>query len=323
MARIQPSRNQDLASPRLQELLQNAVSRDRAAANENTRRTYADGWQAFEEFCDEEGLSALPADPHVVVAFMEHLAVSGYAYNTIESRLTAIGAVHHQQKLENPCNSDPVRRQRKNLRRTMDTTGDGKKPLLLKHIDQILEVIDDTSLQGVRDRALLLVGFAGAFRRSELRSINVGDIETVKGGKIIRLRQSKTDQDGEGIIKQIPDKVSFDSPNKALDLWLEAGKIYSGAVFRMVDRWENVRDTRLTGRAILDVVQKYVQKIGLDPAAYGAHSLRSGFLTQGYLNGVGEHELAQVSNHESLETLRGYQRVSVVMDDHPLTRMTS
>jgi site-specific recombinase XerD len=279
------------------------------------------GWESFLSFCTENDLNPLPAGPQTVVAYMEHLAVNGYSYNSIDTWLSAIAAVHTERQEDNPCQSQPVRRQRKNLRRTMDLTTDQKQPLLLAHIKEILEMMEATDLTAIRDRAVLLLGFAGAFRRSELVGLDVGDVRDVKGGKVLLIRHSKTDQEGQGKIKQIPDEVAFPSPNEALDRWLQAADIRSGPVFRMVDRWGNVRDKRLSGRSVAKIVKKYAQQIGEDPAEFGAHSLRAGFLTQGYVDGVGDHELADQSDHSSFDVLRSYQRISVVMDNHPLTRM--
>ena len=308
-------------SRELVELLDSALARHEAASNPNTRRAYRMGWESFLSFCQDKGLSPLPAGPQTVVAYMEHLAVEGYAYNTIDTWLSAIAAVHTEKHEENPCQTQPVRRQRKNLRRTMDLDTDQKKPLLLGHLRRILDTMDTEDLTAVRDRAVLLLGFAGAFRRSELVGLDVGDIRDVKGGKVILIRHSKTDQEGQGKIKQIPDDVAFDSPNEAVDLWLQRSDIRSGPVFRMVDRWGNVRDKRLSGRSVAKIVKTYVERIGEDPAEFGAHSLRAGFLTQGYVDGVGDHELAQQSDHSSFDVLRSYQRISVVIDNHPLTRM--
>lgn len=315
------SNHERALSPELLDLLDSALARHEAASNPNTRRAYRMGWKSFLSFCEDTGLPPLPASPQTIVAYMEHLAIEGYSYNTIDTWLSAIAAVHTEREDVNPCQTPPVRQQRKNLRRTMDLTADQKKPLLLEHLDRILDLMETSDLTVLRDRAVLLVGFAGAFRRSELVGLDVGDIRDVRGGKVLLVRQSKTDQEGQGSIKQIPNDVAFPSPNKALDRWLQAADIRSGPIFRMVDRWGNVRDKRLSGRSVAAIVKKYAGLIGEDPSDFGAHSLRAGFLTQGYVDGVGDHELAQQSDHSSFDVLRSYQRISVVIDNHPLTRM--
>jgi integrase len=139
---------------------------------------------------------------------------------------------------------------------------------------------------------------------------------------VIRLRRSKTDQEGRGRLVQIPDRVALEpTPNEALEQWLRRAGISSGPLFRGVDRWGNVRGSALSGQAIYSIVRRCMESIGEDPGRYGAHSLRAGYATQGYLDGIGEHEIAEQTGHAKLDTLRSYQRVNVVLESHPLSRM--
>ena len=321
---LTPSESGGLPADRaaVRDLVESAVDRHERAENHNTRRNYAAGWNIFTDFCEARGLQALPASAETVVLFIEWLATEGYAFGTIESRLSAVTHVHHEADHDSPCQTRPVRKQKKAIRRTMDDpTPDGKAPVLMEHLRAMS--FSDSCLKDVRDRALLFLGFAGGFRRSELVGLQHSDMKRAAGGRIFHIRRSKTDQEGKGRRVQVPDSVpGLDpTPNAALDAWLSAAEIESGPLFRGLDRWENVRSSALSGQAVYDVVRSRMEQVGEDPEAYGAHSLRAGYATQGYLDGIGEHEIADQTGHRKMETLRGYQRVNVVLEDHPLTRM--
>ena len=310
-----------VGTPRTRALIQSAVNRHAAAENENTRRTYRAGWNRFVRFCKEDGHTALPATGETVTVFMEHLAREGYALATIDTRITAIADRHKSAGEEDPTKTHAVRQQRENLRKTLDPVPDQVEPVLLEHLRAM--AFNPDTLSDVRDRALLFVGFAGGFRRSELTGLTIDDLREVSGGIVLRVRRSKTDQEGRGRMVQIPDRVPALSPtpNEALREWLDAAEIDAGPLFRMVDRWENVREGALSGQAVYTIVRGWMESIGEDPSDYGAHSLRAGYATQGYIDRIGEHEIAQQTGHRKLDTLRQYQRVHVVMEDHPLSRM--
>lgn len=309
-----------LAGTSLEDLSARAVIRDRDANAANTRRSYRTGWRIFAAFCTHHDLSALPARPQTVVRYLEWLAGAGYAPSTIEARLTAIADRHRRNGEENPCRTQPVKRQLKNVRRTSDHEPDRKAPILMEHLRAMDFNEDD--LSALRDRAVLFLGFSGGFRRQVLSALRAKDIRSVQGGRVINVPKSKTDQ-AEGRTVQIPDRVPGlnPPPNDALDRWLHAAGITSGPLFRMVDRWGNVRDGALSGHSVYNIVREWIESIGENPELYGAHSLRAGFATQAYIDGVGEHEAADQTGHSDLSTLREYQRVHVVMDNHPLSRM--
>lgn len=295
--------------------------------NENTQRTYRAGWEQFEAFADRLGFDALPAPPEGVALWIQHLAQEGYAPSTIETRLTAI-TVRHENEGHTPPTSDPrVKDVKARHRKASEHSTDKVKPILMRHLRAMDFATgpdaDANRMKALRDRALLFVGFAGGFRRSELVSLRVEDVHDVEGGAVLHLRRSKTDQEGRGRRVPIPEDVPGlpGTPLHALREWLNAAGIESGPLFRGVDRWGNVRDSALSGQAVYNVVKQRMEAIGEDPSDYGAHSLRAGYVTQAYMDGVGEQETAQQTGHKKMDTLRGYQRVNVVMDSHPLTRM--
>ena len=310
-------------SPEAADLMAAAVKRNQDAGNERTQRTYRAGWEAFKAFADRMDFDSLPAPPEGVVMFLEDLAQQGYAPNTLDTYLTAVSVRHVDAGHSDPTKTKAVKRQRKNLRRTTDHTTSKRAPVLLKHLKAM--PFEETSMGDLRDRALLLIGFAGGFRRSELVGLRRDDVQEVEGGITIRVGRSKTDQEGRGTTKQIPNRVPAlnPTPNEALRAWLDAAGITSGPIFRPVDRWGNVREGALSGNSVYRIVRARMETIGKSPDAYGAHSLRAGYVTQGYMNGIGEHEIAAQTGHRKLDTLRGYQRVTVVMENHPLSRMTA
>jgi integrase len=170
-------------------------------------------------------------------------------------------------------------------------------------------------LKDIRDRALLLVGFAGAFRRSELVGLDVEDLEEVDGGLKITIRKSKTDQEGLGSAIAIV-RGSIACPVTALKAWLDAARITSGPVFRSVRKGgKNVGD-RLSDHSAATIVKAHAKRVGLDPALFAGHSLRAGFLTSAASRGASIFKMMDVSRHKSVDTLRGYVRDAEIFKDH-------
>jgi integrase len=192
------------------------------------------------------------------------------------------------------------------IRRTLGARSAKKAPILLAELRAMVAACDTGGLQGKRDRALLLVGWAGAFRRSELVALDVGDL-SFSGGVKLTLRRSKTDQEGAGMVKVIPsiEELELD-PVRALRAWIEAAGIRSGPVFRRVDRWGRVASGRLTGRAVAIVVKRLAQQAGLDPRGFSGHSLRSGFTTAAASAGVESRDIMAQTGHRSEAVMRGY-----------------
>jgi site-specific recombinase XerD len=297
-----------------------ASARQRAKdAEKSTARIYRRGWEHFLEFCEASGLEPLPARPEAVGLFVEHMASSGYALSTINTHLAAIKKRHERAGERSPTGAPAVKEHWEHVQETIQREPSQKAPVLMEHLREMH--FDTAELSELRDRAVLFVGFAGGFRRSELTDLEVRDLTDAEGGIVYRIRNPKGRPQTETL--QIPDRVPALSPppNDALRAWLRAAGIDSGPLFRMVDRWGNVRSGALSGQSVYEIVRDRMEGIGHDPDEYGAHSLRAGFATQAYMDGIGEHEAAAQTRHASLETLREYQRVNVVMEDHPLSRM--
>jgi integrase len=171
-----------------------------------------------------------------------------------------------------------------------------------------------TDMKGVRDRALLL-GFAGAFRRSELVALNVADLQFCDGGLRVTVRKSKTDQEGQGATIAIV-RGSSACPVNAVRIWIDAAGIYDGPVFRPGTRMGEISSRRLSARAVADIVKTYARRAGLKAANFSGHSLRSGFLTSAATRGASIFNMMDVSRHKSVETLRTYVRDAEIFRDH-------
>jgi integrase len=171
------------------------------------------------------------------------------------------------------------------------------------------------SLAGKRDRAILLLGFAGAFRRSELVALNVTDLEPLPGGLRISIRRSKTDQEGQGKAIGIP-FGSIDCPVEAVRTWLAASGIIQGPIFRSIDRRGRLSGKRLSGRSVANIVKKYAKLAGWEPEAFSGHSLRSGFLTSAAANGASIFKMMDLSGHKSADALRGYVSDADLLRNH-------
>jgi site-specific recombinase XerD len=172
-----------------------------------------------------------------------------------------------------------------------------------------------TDLKGLRDRAVLLLGFAGAFRRSELVALDLADLEFCDGGLRVFIQKSKTDQEGLGTTIAIA-RGSVACPVDAVRDWIKAAAISDGPLFRPVARKRKVSPRRLSARAVAELVKCYAQQSGLKASDFSAHSLRSGFLTSAAARGASIFKMMDVSRHKTVETLRGYVRDAEIFRDH-------
>jgi site-specific recombinase XerD len=170
-------------------------------------------------------------------------------------------------------------------------------------------------LIGLRDRALLLLGFAGALRRSELVGLNVSDLKDTKAGLCLHIRASKTDQERLGQIIAIAHGKTT-CPIKALRGWLAAAHVKQGPVFRSKSKGGRVSNNRLSDRSVAEIVKAHAKRIGLDPTSISGHSLRAGFLTSAAQRGASIFKMMDVSRHKSMDTVRGYVRDTELFEDH-------
>lgn len=290
-----------------------------ASSSPNTQRAYGSNFKMFALWCEKYNVASLPASPENIVRYASMLAKEGNAVNTIQLKLTAISQIHEARKHESPCKTAIVRKVMKGIANTIGTRLDKVEPLLTDHFRAISAHLDkEGTIKAKRDKALLLIGFAAARRRSELAAITFEDISFKDDrGVIILIRKSKTDQEGRGVEKAIKlGRVPSTCPVRALREWLEASKIASGPIFVGIMKGGKLREKPMSGQAVANIVKQRCGEVGLDSELFSGHSMRRGFVTQGMQNGVSERTLANMTDHKSLEVLRGYGDSANVWQDN-------
>jgi integrase len=278
-----------------------------AADSPNTRRAYQQGWAHFSAWCAARGLESLPAAPQALALYLtDHAGRLKVA--TLQQRLAAVARRHRDAGHESPTGEAVVRRVWRGIRRAKGVAPSRKAPVLTADIRCIVAGLGE-DLTARRDRALLLIGFAGALRRSELVALDVADIEENGEGLVIGIHRSKTDQEGKGERIAVPRGGSpATCPVIAVAAWRAAAGIEEGPLFRPVGRGGRVGPGRLTDRSVALIVKRHVGRAGLDPSRYAGHSLRAGLITEAAVAGVAEQVIARQSRHRSVAVMRGYVR---------------
>ena len=290
-----------------------AFARNEKAAA--TKAAYRSDFALFHAWCGQRGITALPATAEAVAAFLAHEADRGCAAATVTRRCAAIRYAHCLAEFDPPTNSERVRATLRGIRRTVGTAPARKTPVLADTA-RAMALSVPPGLKGLRDRALLLLGFAGAFRRSELIGLDVVDLAETEEGLRVTIRRSKTDQEGHGEVIAIIRGTGDTCPVKAVKAWLAAGAITEGPIFRPVAKGGQLGTGRLSGKSVCTLVQAYATRLGLDAEAFGAHSLRSGFLTSAARRGASVFKMRDVSRHKSMDVLQAYVRDADLFRDH-------
>lgn len=290
-----------------------AVDLAQAEKAASTRKAYGTDFRLFRAWCDAKGVSALPAAPETVAAYLAAEARTSRP-STLGRRVAAIRYAHKLAELPLPTDAEGVKATMRGIRRTFGSTKVRKAPAVAAKMLGMVATAPD-KLAGLRDRALLLVGFAGAFRRSELVALDVADVEETEAGLRVTIRNSKTDQEGQGVTIAIA-RGDVACPVKALREWLVAAGIEAGPLFRPINKAGRVAPARLTDRSVANIVKAYAERAGFDASMFSGHSLRSGFLTSAAAKGASIFKMMDVSRHKSVETLRGYVRDAELFKDH-------
>jgi site-specific recombinase XerD len=297
------------------ELSDAALDYGRAALSANTMRAYKGDWLEFEGWCTDRARSHLPASPASVANYASSLADAGKKVPTIARKLAAIRFFHRGAGMENPTDNAGVAAILKGIRRTVGTASRQKAPATVDVIHALLARIDTETLQGKRDRALLLLGFAGAFRRSELVAITVEDLTFSDEGVDVFLPKSKTDQEAKGQSVAILNGKAL-KPADRLKEWLDAAEITTGPIFRRMKRGDHLSDDTLTPQAVALTVKKYADAAGLDVERLSGHSLRAGFVTSAAENRASISRIMEVTRHRDPRTVETYVRRADRFKDH-------
>jgi integrase len=297
------------ATPGLEGLAAEAQAYIHAAKSPATVRAYRADWRHFADWCRPKGLPALPAAPGTIALYLTESSRS-LRPGTLSRRLTSINIFHRAAGHPAPAVAGElvVAETLKGIRRVHGTVQRGKQPLFTDDLRQMTAGLSD-GLMGARDRAILLLGFAGAFRRSELARLETKDIRETNEGLVVRVARSKTDPEARGWEVAIPYGAAPETcPVRGLRAWMEAAGFEGGPLFRRIDRHGHVSARPLHKDSIGLIVKRAARAAGLDPKLYAGHSLRSGFCTQAYMNGAREFDIMRQTGHRSLDTLRKYIR---------------
>lgn len=307
----------------------------RAARAANTLRGYTSDWREFTGWCAARSVDPLPAAPATLTAYLTELAAAGAKVGTMSRRLSSIRFAHAARDLADPTGAARVQAVWEGIRRLHGAPPDQAKPLMPPDLFDVLDACPTTKtwktrgrapepdLAGARDRALLLVGFVGALRRSELASLSVDDISDHPNGLVLTLPRSKTNQTGEEAELVVlprggnPDRC----PVITLQTWLTLAGITIGPVFRGVTKSNRPSPRGLHPESVNDLVQAAAARTGLDELREGitAHSLRAGFVTYAHLRGASDRAIAHQTRHRSLATLGTYVRVQQAWTDNAAT----
>lgn len=302
-------------SKELRSLAEQAQGYVESAKSEATLKAYRSDWKHFTSWCDQHSLDALPARPESVALYLASMA-GVKAAATIQRRLTSIAEAHRLQGLPTPTTDAVAREAWRGVRRVFGTASHGAAAITTSELRTIVGTLDDRLID-VRNRALLLLGFAGALRRSELVSIDVEHITETADGLVLRLQRSKTDQMGEGHELGLPYGSTLSTcPVRSYRGWIEASGISTGPLFRPVNRHGRLGQSRLSDRAVADVVKAAASRAGFDPRLFSAHSLRVGLITSAAAAGVPERDIMRHSRHASVQVMRQYVRTATVWQDN-------
>lgn len=308
-----------VAAPLLLDEIAAARSYRAQAKAANAIRAYTSDWAQFEGWCWERHLEPLPARHEAVATYLAALALAGKADSTIGRHLAAIGWKHRQEGLVSPVQRDErvvIADTLAGIRREQRARPSARKSAITaRELAAMIAAAEGEGTRSIRDRAIMALGLAAALRRSELVMLEWRDVEMVDKGLKLTLRHSKTDQDGEGQVIAVPAGKTL-KPVERLRAWLAVRGSSAGPLFTQIDPQARVVESAMSDRSIARLIQKYAERVGLDPETIGGHSLRAGFLTEASRNGATIAKMQEVSRHKKVEVLLGYVRSAELFDDH-------
>ena len=278
----------------------------------NTLRAYQADYKDFSAFCAKNGLSPMPTEPKILSLYLTHLSATS-KFSTLKRRIASISVIHkmkgHYLDTKHPLIMENLH----GIKRVKGSIQKSKKPILINELKLIINAIDEANQsenKKIRDKALILIGFSGGFRRSELVNIEHEDIEFVNEGVKIFVKRSKTDQSGEGMIKAIPyfDNKSF-CPVISLKDWINYSETNSGKIFDISDK------------SVALIIKKYTSLSGLNPNRYSGHSLRSGFATSTAESGAEERHIMAMTGHKTTQMVRRYIQEANLFKNNALNKI--
>ena len=308
----------------LKKLHEDTLNNLKSSKANNTLRAYKSDFKDFAAFCAKHGFNSMPSEPKVVSLYLTHLSTNS-KISTLRRRLVSIGVVHkikgHYLDTKHPVIVENLM----GIKRKKGSIQKGKKPILINHLKQIINVIDEQKIdeiKKIRNRTLILVGFSGGFRRTEIVSIDHEDIDFVDEGLKIYLKRSKTDQFGEGLVKGIP---YFNNekycPVTSLKNWINLSKIKTGPIFRRFVKGSILTDHRLTDQSVVLIIKEYLKLAGIENKNFSGHSLRSGFATVAAESGADERSIMAMTGHKTTQMVRRYIKEANIFKNNALNKI--
>ena len=316
------SRELTISNPdtELEALLRRAQLLAASASAPRTLEIHRANWRDFDLWCVAHKLTSLPSTPATVALYVSSLS-ERLAMATIEQKLATIARAHRSAGFESPTRTHLVREIVKGARSVLGVAPHPKDPLLIEDIRRMVANCRD-DLLGIRDRSIILCGFALAARRKELASLRVSDLEWTESGLVISCRGGKTNQEQECMKKAIVAGADQETcPVRALREWLRIARIEVGPIFRAVDRHGNVSSQPLYPGSIARIVKVAATRAGLAASNFSSHSLRSGMASQAAKNGADERSIARTTQHKSLRVLRRYIHAGTMFEDNASARL--
>ena len=296
----------------------------KSSKSKNTLKAYKSDFKDFGLFCSRHGLQSLPTEPKIVSIYLTHLSKTS-KISTLKRRIVSISMVHklkgHYLDTKHPVIIENLM----GIKRIKGSAQIGKKPLLINHLKSIINAINEQKIEEIkklRDKSIILTGFGGGFRRKELVSIDYEDLEFTPEGLKITIKQSKTDQFGEGMLKGLP---YFSNENYCpvlnLKKWLEISKIRSGPVFRRFSKGSSLTDNRLTDQSVVLIIKNYLNIAGIENINFAGHSLRSGFATVAAESGADERSIMAMTGHKTTQMVRRYIKEANIFKNNALNKI--
>jgi len=291
----------------------------------NTIRAYKSDFKDFSAFCAKHTFKTLPTDPKIIALYLTYLSGKDAKISTLRRRLVSIGMMHKLKGYYLDNKHPVIIENLMGIKRTKGSIQRGKKPILINHLKAIIDTINKEKteeIKKIRDKSIILVGFGGGFRRTELISIDYEDLEFVPEGVKITLRRSKTDQFGEGMTKGLPYFTNETyCPVVHLKKWIKISNIKDGPVFRRFTKGCSLTSNRLTGQSVVLLIKKYLELAGIENKNYSGHSLRSGFATVSAESGADERSIMAMTGHKTTQMVRRYIKEANLFKNNALNKI--
>jgi integrase len=314
---VVPSNALATTAPLPPEVVEELREHVQASRAENTLKSYAQDWSSFTAWAERLKQPTLPSTPEAVAAYLSQLAKDGKALATLLRHRSTISRRHTLagiRKEDNPTRTPLVQSVIDSVGRKKGAKQDQKEPLTLDELKRLLSKVPVNGLTGFRDRAMLLTGFHGAFRGSELAALRVEDLAWSPDGVVVTVRKSKTDQIGKGTKKPLRfTNDEFCAPT-AIQAWMHAAQltsawgVTSGSLFRPIHRSGALQARHFTGTVVSNVIKGYCEAAGLDPERFASHSLRAGYVTQSLDDGASPYDITRMTGHTSTKMIERYDR---------------